>query len=430
MRRPRSRHHFKGMAAMLLSLPLALSAATLSSNRGSLEAGAPPAARHPLSETLSVGGRLEAEYRQESDYDLDRQRADTVELLTLFHPSLALSWRPAPQWSVYGNLEYVDTGIFADEAGRESHPAELRLDKLFIDHRRDGLLLRLGRQRLKDRREWMLDDTLDGLRLSWRHPDFTLTAAWLRERAFTEDLLNGDDVKAVDHLWLHLNAPRSKTRDQAVYLMVQNDQEKDEQAVWFALHNQGEWEDIDYWAEAAAVGVDKRGRRGGGFGFDIGASYRLMKRPRIYVYGGYAFGSGDPDDVDLGFRQTDLQDNAAKFGGVTRIAYYGELLDPELSNLTIATLGIGIRPVRNASIDLLWHGYLQHYALDELRESDLVVEPDGRNHDIGQAVDLVVGYRIRGRLRAEAIFARFYPGSAFADQDPASLLKLQLRYNL
>ncbi len=397
---------------------------------GSLDTGAPPKARYPLTDTFSVGGRLDAEFQQESNYDLDDGNADRVELLTLFNPSLALAWRPQPDSLVYANFEWNDTTILTDETGQENQPAQLLLDKLYADYRDGNLLLRLGRQRIKDRRRWMVNDTLDGIRLTLQHTDYALTAAVLRERAFTEDLLNGDDIKAVDHLWMHLAKPRSDELDQAIYLMVQNDRDRDEQAFWVGLHNQGEWEDLEYWAEAAAVRVNKRGKRGGGFGFDIGASYRLVKRPRVYVYGGYAFGSGDPDDVDLGFRQTDLQDNEAKFGGVTRINYYGELFDPELANLEIATVGIGMRPIRNASIDLLWHGYRQIYALDELRESDLNTEPEGRLTDIGQEIDLVIGYRIRGKLRAEAIFGRFLPGSAFADRDTASLVKFKLRYNL
>jgi hypothetical protein len=37
----------------------------------------------------------------------------------------------------------------------------------------------------------------------------------------------------------------------------------------------------------------------------------------------------------------------------------GERLDPELSNLLIFTGGIGIRPTRRSSIDLVYHHYLQ-----------------------------------------------------------------------
>ncbi len=69
---------------------------------------------------------------------------------------------------------------------------------------------------------------------------------------------------------------------------------------------------------------------------------------------GYALGSGDDastSDVDESFRQTGLQDNSAKFNGVTRLKYYGEVLNPELSNLSVLTAGVGIRPSPRSSID-------------------------------------------------------------------------------
>ena len=45
--------------------------------------------------------------------------------------------------------------------------------------------------------------------------------------------------------------------------------------------------------------------------------------------------------------------------GVTCFKYYGELLDPELSNLAVATLGLGLRPTEWSSIDLVAYHYRQ-----------------------------------------------------------------------
>ena len=108
-----------------------------------------------------------------------------------------------------------------------------------------------------------------------------------------------------------------------------------------------------------------RGREGSkkirGIGFDLGATYQfdLPLKPSVAV--GYAFGTGTADPkglVDKSFRQTGLQENEDRFHGVTSFKYYGELFDPELSNLMIFTGGIGIRPTRNSSIDLVYHYYI------------------------------------------------------------------------
>jgi hypothetical protein len=65
----------------------------------------------------------------------------------------------------------------------------------------------------------------------------------------------------------------------------------------------------------------------------------------------YARGSGGEDSAtrDANFRQTGLHENKARLAGVKRLRRYGELLQPDLSNLAITTLGSGIRWLGNSS---------------------------------------------------------------------------------
>ena len=80
--------------------------------------------------------------------------------------------------------------------------------------------------------------------------------------------------------------------------------------------------------------------------------------------------------MDHAFRQTGIQDNNDKFGGVTSFKYYGELLEPELSNLHILTAGIGRRFGRRMSLDLIYHNYRQDEALyDTDYYSEFLVAP-------------------------------------------------------
>ncbi len=406
------------------------SAGVLAAGNNVLDAGSPPPTPYSLGGDWFIGGRLEAEYLGEANYNLNDRKPDDLERLTLLHPSLAISWWPAGPWSAYLNLEYQKHHFLVDEGESEKNDAELLVDKLHVDYQGESLHMRLGRQRVKDPREWMIDDTLDGLRVLLRRPDYQFQGALLRERGFTKDLLNdNDEKKGSDNLWLRLEAPATAEFRHAVFLMLQRDRERDEQAAWLGIDMQGAWEDLDYWFQGAVVHGDHRGKTLKGYGFDVGGVYRLRKRPRVYAIAGFAFGSGNRNDVDLGFRQTDLQDNTAKLGGVVRMAYYGELFDPELGNLAIATLGIGMRPVRKASLNLVWHHYRQHHPLDELRESDLDTEPNGESRNIGSEIDLVFGYRVRGRFKLEAVLGRFLPGSAFDRRDPATLVGLKVRYN-
>ena len=110
-------------------------------------------------------------------------------------------------------------------------------------------------------------------------------------------------------------------------------------------------------------------------------AYHLDAPLSPHVILGYAFGSGnsDPDDDrDDAFRQTGLQGNETEVGGLTPFRYYGEAFDPELSNLSIFTAGLGTRPTPELSADLVYHYYLQDHAADELRDSRSTPSRPGR----------------------------------------------------
>ncbi|MEE2664567.1 MAG: alginate export family protein, partial [Myxococcota bacterium] len=87
-----------------------------------------------------------------------------------------------------------------------------------------------------------------------------------------------------------------------------------------------------------------------GWGLDLVATWvtnwdwapGILRPPALSI--GYAYGSGDGDtDFESfgGFRQSVLADNNGKLRGVNRFRYYGELLDPNLSNLQIVTAALG-----------------------------------------------------------------------------------------
>lgn len=102
----------------------------------------------------------------------------------------------------------------------------------------------------------------------------------------------------------------------------------------------------------------------------------------------YAYASGDTvsgDGRDTAFRQTDLEDNTAKLGGPRRLAYYGELFDPELSNLQVLTVSGGLKPTRTAL-----RRSLPSSAFDDL-------DGTGLNGVLGHELDAAVTFRA-GRL--------------------------------
>jgi alginate production protein len=151
------------------------------------------------------------------------------------------------------------------------------------------------------------------------------------------------------------------------YVIVRDDRAADRQRpVFLGVRSRGERvEDLDYWFELGYVGGRDGSKRIRGWAVDLGATYELQVAPKPSLTLGVAVGSGDrsPDDArDKSFRQTGLQANEGDFGGATEFTYYGEAADPELSNLAIFTVGIGVRPSEKLSLDLVYHYDLQHRA--------------------------------------------------------------------
>lgn len=202
--------------------------------------------------------------------------------------------------------------------------------------------------------------------------------------------------------------------------------------IFGGLRAYGDWiPDNNMWGELGVVRGYQDFSDLRGWGGDIGTTYSPSGAKPWYFSAGYAFGSGDrnPNDlIDHAFRQTGIQDNNDKFGGVTSFKYYGEILEPELSNLHIMTAGVGRRFGRRISLDLVYHKFTQDEALDRLRNTNFKVRPNGTSTDIGQELDVILGHRSGFGLDTELVLAAFDPGRAFDDARRAYLVKLQLRY--
>ena len=161
----------------------------------------------------------------------------------------------------------------------------------------------------------------------------------------------------------------------------------------------------------------------------MGTTRRIGKR--WFLTAGWAYGEGDGDlrdGSDNNFRQTGLQDNNGRFGGVTSFRYYGELVDPELANLHIGTLGLGYRITRRSSLDLVGHYYRQDQPARRLIDSDLDKRANGVDRELGWEVDAILGWRPQRAWDFEVVLAWFSPGEAFENADDAWLSKAQVRY--
>jgi alginate production protein len=287
------------------------------------------------------------------------------------------------------------------------------------------LALQVGRQDFDEAREWLYDENLDAIRLHSQLGPVRTEASFSRRWNVDSPLLKEW------RNWI-LYSEAGVARDWAVggYVIHRRLPESaDDRPVWVGLRSHGRiTSGINHWLEISALRGDLGGSAMDAYCVDVGGSVRLHRETRFTVFGGAAYGSGGADPGSR-FHQTGLHDNNDKFSGVSSLKYYGELLEPELSNLRIATAGFGFRPSGEISAEVIFHRYSQVHPDWDLGRTNLEVRPLGTSTDIGEEWDLVVGFEEITRVDAEYVFAVFLPGEAFLDgAEKAEMHRFQLKY--
>ncbi|MEW8102166.1 MAG: alginate export family protein [Candidatus Thiodiazotropha endolucinida] len=135
-------------------------------------------------------------------------------------------------------------------------------------------------------------------------------------------------------------------------------------------------------------------------------------------------GSGDSDLGDRhnkSYRQTGLQGD---------LESYGELYQPELSNLKINMFGLQWRIAENMSFALMHFDYRQDKLSDEIRDATIEVDPSGASRDLGKELDMVYSIEYEETLELFFTYAKFKPGSAYADyrQDSTDYIGIDFAY--
>ena len=171
-----------------------------------------------------------------------------------------------------------------------------------------------------------------------------------------------------------------------------------------------------------------------GWGLDFGGIWKLDTWAQPHLTLGYAIGSGDSgmtETSNSGFRQTGLQDNSERLEGVVSFGYYGELVDPDLSNLQIVSLGFGLRFLKKSSIDFMYHYYRQMKAAPFMHDAGFKRDPIGLDPDIGQEWDVIVGVEEWEPIEFKLVGSIFRPGRAFRPEDGklSYLLSFRVRAN-
>jgi alginate production protein len=378
-----------------------------------------------LNDRLLLAGQLQLVGLLEDDFDLKGDRAKKRDdLETRFRARVVYQ----PSSSLFAVASIVHRRRYRDDqrSGRLEDD-ETRLGETylyFLDPWRNGFSLQVGRVDFDERREWLYDQDLDTVRAIWERGSFRLEASY-SEFLFDASVLD----EASRNTMVYLSNNDSK-RHLAGYVIHRDFQLPIPiKRTNYGLRAFGEWlPDNDSWLELAWMDGSTGPVKQGGWAVDLGTTWEFHDRFALTL--GYALGQGDDPEsrADETFRQTGLQDNNDRFAGVTSLKYYGELVDPELANMKITTIGLGWLPRKRVSLDLVWHRYQQHELSRRLIDTQLGKRPNGSSRQLGQELDLVLGLRTSKTWNLEAIAAWFEPGDAFDEADTAFLAKLQFRY--
>lgn len=170
---------------------------------------------------------------------------------------------------------------------------------------------------------------------------------------------------------------------------------------------------------SAIVLGDAANQKSNGFGFDLRGIRKLNGDLNSQVTYGLAFGTS-------GFRQTGLQTNKTYDGGQKQFNRYGYAYRPELSNLAIATLALGIRPSRKFSVDAGLHAYAQLQPSTTAPSARIDGQTTGNSRFVGTEISLVGAWRPSKKTKFQFGIGVFKPGSAYVDRSTYSHVYTQL----
>ncbi|MGB0412038.1 MAG: alginate export family protein [Pikeienuella sp.] len=280
--------------------------------------------------------------------------------------------------------------------------ADLHIKEALVAYRLSATsTVSAGRLRIGDKQKWVADAAVDGVHLGYK-ADGTL----IELGAFTGTRDN-DGLYALGHL------ARLSTSNAVGAFGVLEAQDGEKRA-----HLSGYWadkpsDDLSYSFNAGVVVGDGANNQPAGVGFDARAIKKVGEHewnPQLTV--GIAAGS-------KGFAQTELHSNKTYDGGQTQFNRYGYVYQPELANMAVATLGVGIRPSRMFSLDLAAHAYSQIQPMTTTPDARVRGATNGDAAFLGGEISLVGAWRPTKKSKFEFGLSIFQAGPAYQNQETA-----------
>jgi len=446
---------FLGRLCVLFTLAGSVHAADVEQPVGSFEFEGSLELVHEEIKNVALGQRIG-----------DNERTSKQEL------QLQLSYRANDRLSAFAELKgQFEQRVDAIETSRTTEN-ELERGEFWVFFQpltNKDVSIKIGRQNFADPRQWWWDEDLDALRLDYARHSLHLTlgiAEAVVRKSSLEDFIEPEDEEVL-RLLGHANWKHSSDLEFSLFFLAQRDEssrplvnsrvktvkidESDADLRWAGLRGSGKFEfkwgsTLTYWVDAAAVTgeevlfeysndasdnsriISRRQQQVRGRALDMGAIWKLFKDASPSLAVSHASGSGDenPNDAtDRAFRQTGLQDPTQEF------RYYGELLRPELSNLSVSTAAIAFPILAESRLTLGYHRFQQIYPADFLRDGRIDLSPTGQDTDIGREISLLVEIQEWENLQIVFSAASFRAGNAYgtATGNRATSIFLEVTYD-
>ena len=310
------------------------------------------------------------------------------------------------------------------------------VERLFFQFDAESKLrLRVGRQRISDLMETIVDENLDGVSMNAEFDRTEFELSYTKEDWI--DTSNSDRQDNITNVMASLTYSPARNVDWTSYLLQRSAKSfngsNPTNAIWFGLQGIAEprGTNFRYWFHAMArdgeIDFDTETDSLQGFALDLGVNYSIGDRFDSVITLAAAHASGGSRSER--FRQSGLHSNDFALNDKNSFRYLGEVLDPELTNIQILTLGWGAEPAKNWRTDVAFHTYQQVETEDQLRGADIEYEPLGFDNSLGSAVDLIIAYEPDNHWEIQGTAGRFMPGDAFGNgRNDAWLARLEIGY--
>ncbi|MBU3069085.1 alginate export family protein [Aestuariicella sp. G3-2] len=425
------------MAGTILSVPVVVPALVASAESAGEVSGKPVItpfnppwdAPRLLNENLSWGGEYVNQIiRRDKSAQLPAEHLIGQEL------KLGLAAKPFHRVSGLVTLKWQEA-IIIDEPDQASR---LGFESAYVSWLNESgdPLLSLGRYYYEDSRGFLFHQSVDGIHAQhhWKTSgwDWQFTAFAGRQGVWKEDFLANQGIDDTSYGFLEWKAHNQQRQASAYMFFRESHNRQNDSPQIFGVRSLGQiTNSLDHWLELMVARGESGNESIRAYAMDVGAIWQMSSWASAVV--GYAYGSGDKqldDGIDQRFRQSGLQLNNGWIGrGGAKLKYYGELTKPELSNISLSTLGLRFTPFEKASIELLYHDYRQAQADTQFYGFGLKDSPNGIDKGLGEEWDLVLSYRKIPGWKLELNLAQFRPGKAFGGRSKTlSLIYLETRW--